>query len=86
MNELVKDIKSAFYELIGKSKTEAQMASIYERSKYDTYCVMAVDMRQNGHTIKEIADRLEVSKSEVKDMLVYKSVSEVNRTGGSRYE
>lgn len=86
MNELLKDTKNAFNELIGKNKTEIQMKSIYERSKYDTYCVMALDMRQSGHTIKEIADRLEVSESEVKDMLVYKSVSNINRTGGSRYE
>lgn len=86
MNELLSDIKSAFCELIGCAKPQPTMDTIYERSRYDTYCVMALDMRQSGHTVKEIADRLEVSKRKVKAMLAQGSVPAINRTGGSSHE
>ena len=86
MNELLQDIKEAFNELIGQSNSNTSMDTAYERSKYDSFCVMAIDMRVNGYSVREIADRLGVTKKKVKEMLAYKSVARVNRTGGSRYE
>lgn len=83
MHELLMGIKGAIHELIhGKHKTEAR--TVFEQSKYNTYCVMAIDMQKNGYQISEIAKRLEVTEKEVKAMLQKKSVARVNRNGGSR--
>lgn len=80
MKQILEDIKHAFSELIGFEK-EAAAPSLPEESRYRTLCVMAVDMRACGSSIKEIAKWLKVSRREVKKMLKHKNVEELNRRG-----
>lgn len=84
MHELLLDIKSAIHELIRDKYKPEPVRSIFEQSKYNTYCVMAIDMRSNGYRIREIAKMLKVTKKEVKAMLLEGSVARVNRNGGSK--
>lgn len=84
MYELLADIKSAIHELISGKHEPEPVRTIFEQSKYNTYCVMAIDMRTNGYRVREIAKRLEITKKEVKAMLLQESVARVNRNGGSK--
>lgn len=84
MHELLMDAKSAIHELIRDKHKPEPIRTIFEQSKYNTYCVMAIDMRSNGYRIREIAKMLKITKQEVKTMLREGSVARVNRNGGSK--
>lgn len=84
MHELLMDIKIAIHELIRGKHEPEPVRTIFEQSKYNTYCVMAIDMRSNGYRIREIAKMLKVTRKEVETMLLRKSVARVNRNGGSK--
>ena len=71
--------------MFSKNKLEP-IRNIFEQSKYNTYCVMAIDMRSNGYRVREIAKMLKITKKEVKAMLLHKSVARVNRNGGNSFE
>lgn len=80
MKSIIEDIKHAFMELLG-FESEAAVQALAEESRYRTLCVMAVDMRESGCSVKEIAKWLEVSHREVKKMLKHESVAKLNRRG-----
>lgn len=84
MHELLVDVKSVFHELIRGKQVPEPVRTIFEQSKYNTYCVMAIDMRSNGYRVREIAKYLKLQKKEVKTMLLEGSVARVNRNGGSK--
>lgn len=67
-------------ELLG-FEDEAAAKTLPEESRYRTLCVMAVDLRKSGCSVKEIASWLKVSRREVKKMLRYDSVAKLNRRG-----
>lgn len=84
MNKPFKNVKRKINELIrGKNEPEP-IKTIFEQSKYNTYCVMAIEMKSNGYRVREIAKYLKLQKKEVKDMLLEGSVARVNRNGGSK--
>lgn len=80
MKSIIEDIKHAFMELLG-FENEAAVHTLPEESRYRTLCVMAVDMRGSGCSIREIKKWLKVSRREVKKMLKHESVAKLNRRG-----
>lgn len=80
MKQIMEDIKHAFMELL-RIENEAAVHTLPEESRYRTLCVMAVDMRESGSSIKEIAKWLKVSRREARKMLRHESVAKLNRRG-----